>query len=242
MEAEKYYQILDIQPGASDAEIKQAYRDLTKVWHPDRFIDDLRLHQKAQEKLKQINAAYDFLRAYQTQALEEGERKPTVGAIALHSDRLEKLLELKDFKNADYETKRLLLELSGRSKEGWLRPEDVKSLPIEALLAIDKLWIRYSSGRFGWSVQSQTWCSLGCDSSPDMQAQTLSELKFGKAVRWCSGSTWLTPWDAFDYSSRSPRAGLPREYIFALSGWQSYSRGWSGYLLWRFDEVFLKLW
>ena len=50
--------ILEIKPGASLAEIRQAYRDQTKVWHPDRFSNDVRLKNKADEKLKQINLAY----------------------------------------------------------------------------------------------------------------------------------------------------------------------------------------
>ena len=50
--------ILEIERGASLAEIKQAYRDQTKVWHPDRFSNDIRLKNKAEEKLKRINLAY----------------------------------------------------------------------------------------------------------------------------------------------------------------------------------------
>jgi hypothetical protein len=45
-----YYQILEIEPGASLEEIKRAYREQTKIWHPDRFpADDFRLQSKAQE-------------------------------------------------------------------------------------------------------------------------------------------------------------------------------------------------
>jgi TonB family protein len=50
--------ILEVEPGASLEEIRQAYRDQTKVWHPDRFSNDLRLQKKAEEKTKQINLAY----------------------------------------------------------------------------------------------------------------------------------------------------------------------------------------
>ena len=57
------YNVLGLGPGASSAELKAAYRDLTKVWHPDRFLHDPRLQQKAQEKLKEINEAYDQLRS-----------------------------------------------------------------------------------------------------------------------------------------------------------------------------------
>ena len=42
-------------------ELKAAHRDLAKVWHPDRFVHDPRLQEKAQEKLKEINEAYDLI-------------------------------------------------------------------------------------------------------------------------------------------------------------------------------------
>jgi curved DNA-binding protein CbpA len=57
-----YYEILGLKPNASPDEIKQAYRDLVKVWHPDRFASDSRLQGKAQERLKEINEAYEWLR------------------------------------------------------------------------------------------------------------------------------------------------------------------------------------
>ncbi len=57
----RYLRILELEPGISVDELKRAHRDLVKVWHPDRFADDPRLQLKAQEKLKQINEAYEFL-------------------------------------------------------------------------------------------------------------------------------------------------------------------------------------
>ena len=58
------YEILGLKPSATPDQVKQAYRDLCKVWHPDRFGHDPRLQQKAQEKLKEINEAYEHLRNY----------------------------------------------------------------------------------------------------------------------------------------------------------------------------------
>jgi hypothetical protein len=55
--------VLALRPGATLAEIKDAYRDLVKVWHPDRFGSDARLRQKAEDKLKEINKAYLVLQS-----------------------------------------------------------------------------------------------------------------------------------------------------------------------------------
>ena len=55
----KAYDLLGVKPGVSIRELKAAHRDLAKVWHPDRFQHDPRLQEKAQEKLKEINEAYE---------------------------------------------------------------------------------------------------------------------------------------------------------------------------------------
>jgi curved DNA-binding protein CbpA len=55
------FDVLALKPGATAAEIKEAYRDLVKVWHPDRFANDLRLRQKAELRLTLINEAYRML-------------------------------------------------------------------------------------------------------------------------------------------------------------------------------------
>ena len=46
---------------ATQTEIKEAYRTLAKVWHPDRFQGDEHLRATAEEKLKEINSAYHLL-------------------------------------------------------------------------------------------------------------------------------------------------------------------------------------
>ena len=56
-----YYKVLDLQPGASQKDIKQAYKDLVLVWHPDRFPNSPRLQKIAEEKIKEINTAYNNL-------------------------------------------------------------------------------------------------------------------------------------------------------------------------------------
>ena len=57
-------ELLGLEPGAAPEEMNQAYRDLVNVWHPDRFGDNERLRKKAEEKLKDINAAYEYIKSY----------------------------------------------------------------------------------------------------------------------------------------------------------------------------------
>lgn len=63
IQVERYYRILDLQPGASPEEIHQGYLDLTWVWHPDRFVGHPRLQQKALYKLQELNEAHEWLRS-----------------------------------------------------------------------------------------------------------------------------------------------------------------------------------
>lgn len=65
-ELSKAYELLGVKPGVSSRELKAAHRDLAKVWHPDRFVHDPRLQEKAQEKLKEINEAYELVSSGKT--------------------------------------------------------------------------------------------------------------------------------------------------------------------------------
>lgn len=60
------YKILGVSPNATDAEIKVAYRNLAKKYHPDKYrghdLEDL-----AGERLKEINEAYDMIQKQRQQ-------------------------------------------------------------------------------------------------------------------------------------------------------------------------------
>ena len=51
------YEALGLQKGASEEEIKKAYRKLAKKYHPDLNPGD----KTAEEKMKEVNAAYEIL-------------------------------------------------------------------------------------------------------------------------------------------------------------------------------------
>jgi len=54
------YEVLGVRKGASKEEIKRAYLELVKKYHPDKFADNP-LKELAEEKLKEINEAYNIL-------------------------------------------------------------------------------------------------------------------------------------------------------------------------------------
>jgi curved DNA-binding protein CbpA len=58
-----YLGVLGVSFRATPEEVRLAYLDLVKVWHPDRFSHDLRLRRKAQEKLADINEAFEWIKA-----------------------------------------------------------------------------------------------------------------------------------------------------------------------------------
>ena len=54
------YEVLNVSSAATDEEVKKAYRDLARKYHPDNYHDNP-LADLAQEKMKEINAAYDAI-------------------------------------------------------------------------------------------------------------------------------------------------------------------------------------
>ena len=58
------FAILGLSTDASSQQVKEAFRDLAQVWHPDRFTHNSRLRAQAEVKMKELNNAYSVVRDY----------------------------------------------------------------------------------------------------------------------------------------------------------------------------------
>lgn len=58
------FEALGLRLGATPQQVREAYRDLVQIWHPDRFSHNQKLGAKAEKKLTEINEAYELLEKY----------------------------------------------------------------------------------------------------------------------------------------------------------------------------------
>lgn len=113
------------------------------------------------------------------------------------------------WEQANQMTTSLLLALAGREIGDCLWLEDVAKLPLQELQLINYLWLHYSKGRFGFSVQYRIWrkaLSLGAYEA---------ECDLGDRVGWRqSDGSWLV-YDQITFADSAPRGHLP----LALAWW-----------------------
>jgi GUN4-like len=102
--------------------------------------------------------------------------------------KLRDLLASAKWKEADEETTNKILEVAGRTKEGYLMNSDINTFPVKDLGTIDLLWVKYSNGHFGFSVQKDIYESLGGTSQLDDTIWAA----FGDRVEWRVNGRWLS--------------------------------------------------
>lgn len=128
-----------------------------------------------------------------------------VKLISVDYSQLARLLASGKWEEAEHETKNKMLEAAGRTEERWFRISDIYRFPCEDLRTIDQLWVKYSNGRFGFSVQKRIYESLG--GIIGYYDQKIWEA-FGDRVGWRVNNTWLY-YDEIKFSTRAREGYLP---------------------------------
>jgi hypothetical protein len=112
-------------------------------------------------------------------------------------DRLKKLLVAGQWRPANNETRRIILQSVDREKEGYLDREQMRKFDSDVLLKLDRLWLLHSQNRFGFSVQKGILSECQQDAN-----------RFGKEVGWRSSDRWLDE-ASINYSLNAPTGHLP---------------------------------
>ena len=144
------------------------------------------------------------------------ETTRVISAVGMDYINLRNLLAAKKWREADKETARVMLKVAGREKERCLDSESIEKFPCEDLRTIDQLWVKYSNGRFGFSVQKRIYQSLGGTSSYDDKVWK----KFGDKVGWRKNNELLYYKD-LSFSEKAPQAHLPTSnwwYVYEYGG------------------------
>ena len=95
-------------------------------------------------------------------------REPTISSVSVQLKsaqgvdytRLRDLLAAGMWKEADLETRNVMLKATKGEKEGYFN-KPIDNFPCDDLRTIDYLWVTYSEGRFGFSVQKKIWLEVG---------------------------------------------------------------------------------
>ena len=84
MNINEAFEIFGLEKNASEDKIKEARKDLISIWHPDRFSSkNQRLKKKAEEKIRELNIAYDTILSWISE-------EPEFITSILHQKDLEK--------------------------------------------------------------------------------------------------------------------------------------------------------
>ena len=123
--------------------------------------------------------------------------------------KLDHLLARGEWKEADEETSRVMLKAAGREKL-WLDQKSIENFPCEDLRIIDQLWVKYSNGRFGFSVQKRIYESLGGTEKYDEEIWEA----FGDRVGWRVKGDWL-PYRHLKFNTKASSGHLPAVKIYS---------------------------
>ncbi|MDJ1173130.1 GUN4 domain-containing protein [Roseofilum capinflatum] len=128
---------------------------------------------------------------------------PTNPDVPLRSEsgidytRLRDLLADRKWQEGNEETLHLILRATRRESDGWLDALNLEELPCTELETINQLWVAYSSGQFGLSVQCQIYEQVGGEYG-----------QFCDRIGWRTESQWTKATD-LNYTDNAPEGHLP---------------------------------
>lgn len=123
---------------------------------------------------------------------------------------LQKYLAAENWFEADKETIRVILAVTAKEIEE-LTPEDIQHFPCNDLMVIDRLWLKYSDGRFGFSPQLKIYQSQGGSFNTTVEQNQQLVETWGEHLGWRKDNRWL-PCSELDFSLNAPLGCHPSRW------------------------------
>ena len=182
----------------------------------DQIVDITSQLSAIQTQLSQLTARFDKLENDLARVSSDRAKISRLeDDLMLLGDRyryrdLQKYLRDENWFEADKETIRLILAVTAKEIEE-LTPEDIQHFPCNDLMVIDRLWMKYSDGRFGFSPQLKIYLEKGGSFNTTVeQNQQLIEA-WGEDLGWRKNNRWL-PCKELDFSLDAPMGCHPSRW------------------------------
>lgn len=129
--------------------------------HLGEIIDKLIYNALAQryKSAQEVLAAIEI----KTQLGKKQQLTTLRSDTGVNYQQLRNFLAWKQWEKADKETWALMCQALSKGRVTYLSNSDLESLPCQDLQIIDQLWIKYSQGHFGFSIQTQIYHSCDTD-------------------------------------------------------------------------------
>lgn len=178
-----------------------------------KILQDLGLtvSNSASARLDEISILSDVPATHST-------RSTTVREPGIDYTQLQNYLKTQNWKEANHETERLLLQAAKQERRVWLERDDLENLACNDLQVIAELWHDYSNAHFGFKVQNEIWQNL----------TVKNYQSFGREVGWYIQRKWLRM-NQLAFNLDAPKGHLP-----AITWWFAHA-------IWGLKSLFLKI-
>ncbi|MHC5723150.1 MAG: GUN4 domain-containing protein [Nostoc sp.] len=132
--------------------------------------------------------------------------------------RLRDLLAAKNWEKADEETYLVMIQAVGKKDDDYFNyfnftSDELLNFPCTDLRTIDRLWVKYSNGHFGFSVQKEIYLSVG--GKADGKYYKGAWEKFGDRIGWRVESSWISYSEVtFTFDTSAQRGNVPWMVFF----------------------------
>jgi GUN4-like/NACHT domain len=193
---------------ALEIERRDLRQELVEHWHEDWWretiliyssrLKPLQVNQLVEQAIAQrpgnVNLAYDCLVRHPSP-----DRIAPEWIAALQPARYQKLetfMQEGKWREADIENYRLMIQTCGKDYGENFTRRDLETFPCWDLLRLDGLWVQYSGGKFGFSVQKPIWESCGSPKGYD-----LTDDEYAQWLAYATRCGWYADGDFLSYDA-----------------------------------------